>query len=59
MVEVSTADFMELTIREVSDLLLEDIDKSGEKVKGALLMGKDEDGKPYRLSVVLELIVDE
>ena len=59
MVEVSTADFMELTIREVSDLLLEDIDKSGEKVKGALLYGKDEDGKPYRLSVVLELICDE
>ena len=59
MVEVSTADFMELTIREVSDLLLEDIDKSGEKVKGALLMGKDEDGNPYRLSVVLELICDD
>jgi hypothetical protein len=59
MVEVSTADFMELTIREVSDLLLEDIDKSGKKVKGALLYGKDEDGKPYRLSVVLELICDE
>lgn len=59
MVEVSTADFMELTIREVSDLLLNDIGKSGEEVKGALLMGKDEDGKPYRLSVVLELICDE
>lgn len=58
MVEVSTADFMELTIREVSDLLLNDIDKSGEEVKGALLMGKDEEGKPYKLSVILELIND-
>lgn len=59
MVEFSTADFMELTIKEVSDLLLEDIDESGKKVKGALLYGRDEDSNPYRLSVVLELICDE
>ena len=59
MTELSSADFMKLTINEVSDMLLSDITESEENVKGALLMGKDEDGNPYRLSVVLELICDE
>ena len=59
MMEVSSADFMKLTINEVSDLLLEDIHSSGEDVKGALLLGRDDDGKPYRLSVVLEMICDD
>ena len=59
MTEFSSADFMRLTINEVSDLLLEDILSSGEDVKGALLLGRDDDGKPYRLSVVLEMICDD
>ena len=59
MTELSSADFMKLTINEVSDMLLSDITESEENVKGALLYGKDEDGNPYRLSVVLELICDE
>jgi len=59
MTELSSADFMKLTINEVSDLLLEDIHSSGEDVKGALLLGRDDDGKPYRLSVVLEMICDD
>lgn len=59
MTEFSSADFMKLTINEVSDLLLEDIHSSGEDVKGALLLGRDDDGKPYRLSVVLEMICDD
>ena len=59
MTELSSADFMKLTINEVSDMLLSDIDESEENVKGALLYGKDSEGNPYRLSVVLELICDE
>lgn len=59
MTELSSADFMRLTINEVSDLLLQDICDSGEDVKGALLLGRDDDGKPYRLSVVLEMICDD
>lgn len=57
--EFSTANFTELSINDVSDMLLEDISKSGENVKGALLIGKDHDGKPYKLSVILELVDDE
>lgn len=59
MTELSSADFMKLTINEVSDLLLEDIHSSGEDVKGALLLGKDNEGKPYRLSVILEVDKDD
>jgi hypothetical protein len=59
MMEVSSADFMKLTINEVSDLLLEDIHSSGEDVKGALLVGKDNEGNPYRLSVILEVDKDD
>ena len=59
MAELSSADFMKLTIHEVSDLLLTDISESEDKVKGALLLGKDDDGKPYRLSVILECVDDE
>ena len=56
--EFSSADFMKLTINEVSDLLLQDITPE-EKTKGALLLGRDQDGKPYRLSVILEMMKDE
>ena len=59
MTEFSSADFMKLTINEVSDLLLQDICDSGEDVKGALLLGKDNEGKPYRLSVILEVDKDD
>ena len=52
--EFSSADFCKLTINDVSDLLLNDIQESGENRKGALLYGKDNDGRMYKLSVVLE-----
>ena len=52
--DLSSADFMKLSINDVSDLLLNDIRESGENRKGALLLGRDDDGCPYRLSVVLE-----
>lgn len=56
MVEFSSANFMELSISDVSDMLLEDIVKSGENVKGALLYGKDHDGQMFKLSVILEVV---
>ena len=59
MVEFSSANFMELSVQDVSDMLLEDIVKSGEKRKGALLYGKDQDGRRFKLSVILEVVSDE
>ena len=56
---ISSADFMKLTINEVSDLLLEDINDHLENKSGALLIGRDTDGNPYRLSVILELVDDD
>jgi hypothetical protein len=52
--EISSADFMKLTINQVSDLLLEDLSKSDREQVGALLVGSDQDGKRYKMSVVLE-----
>ena len=57
--EISSHDFMKLTINDVSDMLLSDISESGKKETGALLMGVDQEGKPYRLSVILEVIDDD
>ena len=56
MVEFSSANFMELSVQDVSDMLMEDIHSSGENVKGALLYGKDQDGGMFKLSVVLEVV---
>ena len=55
MVEFSSANFMELSVQDVSDMLMEDICKSGEKRKGALLYGSDRDGRRFKLSVILEV----
>ena len=54
--EFSSANFMELSVQDVSDMLLDDIVKSGEKRKGALLYGKDHDGQMFKLSVILEVV---
>ncbi len=54
--EFSSANFMELTVQDVSDLLLEDITPDKQSA-GALLYGRNSDGKRYKLSVVLQ--VDE
>ena len=56
--DISSADFMKLTINEVSDLLLNDIAESGKSQAGALLLGSDQDGRKYKLSVLLELDTD-
>ncbi len=55
MVEFSSANFMELSVQDVSDMLMEDIHSSGENVKGALLYGKDQDGGMFKLSVISEM----
>ena len=52
MVEFSSANFMELSVQDVSDLLMEDITPD-KKSAGALLYGKDHEGKRFKLSVVL------
>ena len=52
--EISSASFMELSIQDVSDMLLEDIDKSDKEQVGALLYGSDQDGRKFKLCVVLE-----
>ena len=55
--EISSADFMKLTINQVSDLLLSEIDENNKKVSGAVLHGTDDDGRVYSLRV--ELSIDE
>ena len=52
--EISSADFMKLTVNQLSDLLLDDLNENNKEQSGALLLGKDDDGKMYKLSVVLE-----
>ena len=57
--EISSADFMKLTINQVSDLLLQDISVNDKKMSGAVLHGTDDDGRMYSLYVKLELFRDE
>ena len=52
--EFSSANFMELSVQDVSDLLMEDITPD-KKQAGALLYGKDQDGQMFKLSVILEV----
>ena len=54
MVEFSSANFMELSVQDVSDLLMEDITPD-KKQAGALLYGKDQDGQMFKLSIILEV----
>jgi hypothetical protein len=56
---INSADFMKLTINEVSDLLLNEINEQNKKVSGAVLHGTDDDGRMYSLYVKLELFRDE
>ena len=54
--EFSSVSFLELSVQDVSDLLLSDITED-KRQAGALLYGKGNDGRRFKLSVVLE--VDE
>ena len=55
--EISSCDFMELTLGELSDVLLkklcENKQKGTKNYSQALLTGKDEEGNLYQLTVVL------
>ena len=51
--DISSANFMELSVQDVSDLLMEDISED-KRQSGALLYGCCE-GKRFKLSIVLEL----
>ena len=53
--KMSSADFMKLTINQVSDLLLSEIDEDNKKVSGAVLHGADDDGRLYSLRVELSI----
>lgn len=55
MMDISSADFLELSVNDVSDLLLEGI-SDDKNTSYALLEGKCDDGKQYRLCVKLELV---
>jgi len=55
MTEISGADFLKLSVNDVSDLLLEKI-SDDKTCSYALLEGKCSDGKQYRLCVKLELV---
>ena len=56
--EFSSANFMELSVQDVSDLLMEDITED-KKQAGALLYGSDRDGQRFKLSVILEVVNDD
>ena len=51
--EISSANFMELSVQDVSDMLMQDISPNKCQA-GALLYGCC-DGKRFKLSIVLEL----
>ena len=53
MVEFSSANFMMLSVQDVSDMLMEDI-TCDKKSAGALLYGSDRDGQRFKLSLILE-----
>jgi len=57
MTEISGADFLKLSVNDVSDLLLEKI--SDDKTCSYALLEGESDGKQYRLCVKLELMDDE
>ena len=57
--DVSSADLCRLSVQEVADLLLNDIEVNDKKESGALIHGTDDDGRMYSLYLKMELFVDE
>ena len=56
---ISSADFLRLSLQEVADLLLNDMHVNDKKQSGALVHGTDDDGRMYSLYLKMELFVDE
>ena len=59
MTELSSADLCWLSVQEVADLLLNDIDVNDKSVSGAVVYGTDDSGRMYSLYLKMELFVDE
>ena len=59
MVELSSADLCKMSVQEVADLLLNDIEVNDKSVSGAVVYGTDDSGRMYSLYLKMELFVDE
>ena len=59
MTELSSADLCRLSVQEVADLLLNDIEVNDKSVSGAVVYGTDDSGRMYSLYLKMELFVDE
>ena len=59
IVELSSADLCRLSVQEVADLLLNDIEVNDKSVSGAVVYGTDDSGRMYSLYLKMELFVDE
>ena len=56
---MSSADLCRLSVQEVADLLLNDIEVNDKSVSGAVVYGTDDSGRMYSLYLKMELFVDE
>ena len=57
--DVSSADLCKMSVQEVADLLLNDIEVNDKSVSGAVVYGTDDSGRMYSLYLKMELFVDE
>ena len=57
--DVSSADLCRLSVQEVADLLLNDLHENDKSVSGAVVYGRDDDGRMYSLYLKMELFVDD
>ena len=55
---ISSADLCRLSVQEVADLLLNDIEVNDKSVSGAVVYGTDDSGRMYSLYLKMELFVD-
>lgn len=51
--EISSFSFLQKTLQEVADLLLERLNESENESVGALLKGTDDEGNIYNLKLVM------
>ena len=58
MTELSSADLCKMSVQEVADLLLNDIEVNDKSVSGAVVYGTDDSGRMYSLYLKMELFVD-
>ena len=56
---ISSADLCKMSVQEVADLLLNDIEVNDKSVSGAVVYGTDDSGRMYSLYLKMELFVDD